>query len=189
MTSPHPMNSEGILESGSILLRAPEPEDIDLMYTWENDTQNWKLSSTLTPFSKFTIEKYISQSHRDIYENKELRLIIVLRDGNRPVGIIDLFDFDPYHQRAGIGILVADPSDRKRGIASEALQLLINYSFSVLGLHQLYCNITAGNLASLKLFKKHGFLIAGEKKEWIRNGNTWINEFFLQLINTNSQKV
>ena len=56
-----------ILESVNIKLRAPEPEDIDLLYEWENNTEIWYLSNTLTPFSKYSLKKFIEHSHLDIY--------------------------------------------------------------------------------------------------------------------------
>lgn len=175
--------NNNILESGMIQLRALEPDDVELLYRWENDTSNWKVSNTLTPFSKYILARYIRNSHRDIYEAKELRLIVVNKSDNRPVGTIDLFDFDPFNKRAGIGILIAAENDRKKGIASETLMLVIRYAFGTLGLHQLFCNITAENEVSLKLFRKHGFEISGTKKEWNKTGDAWTEEYFLQLIN------
>jgi hypothetical protein len=51
----------------------------------------------------------------------------------RTIGSIDLFDFDHFHGRAGVGILIADPADRKKGYASAALACLVNYAFETLG--------------------------------------------------------
>lgn len=170
------------LENNNIRLRALEPEDLDILYAWENDMSIWYLSNTLTPFSRYTLKKYLKNSGADIYEAKQLRLIIELKNDSRPVGTIDLFDFDPFHLRAGIGVLISKKEDRGHGYASEALQLLINYSFQTLGLKQLYCNITEDNPESLKLFIKHGFVITGQKHDWIKKDKTWLTEYFLQLI-------
>ncbi len=169
------------LQSKNISLRAMETTDIDILYQWENDTDNWKVSSTQAPFSKKVLEEYIATAHQDIYSVKQLRLIICDAD-NKPVGCIDLFDFEPNHLRAGIGILIADKEERRKGFASDALQLLIDYCFETLNLHQLYCNITIDNEASVLLFQKHGFLITGIKKQWIRDGAKYKDELMLQLI-------
>lgn len=177
------MEKTPVLESGLIRLRAPEPGDIELLYQWENDPSNWKVSNTLTPFSKYIIARYIRSSQRDIYESKELKLIIDLKEENRSAGAIDLFDFDPYHSRAGIGILIAATSDRRRGIASDAVRLIISYAFGTLGLHQLYCNISADNEASIQLFVRQGFRITGNMMDWYKSGNSFVAGYFLQLIN------
>jgi diamine N-acetyltransferase len=171
-----------ILENNTIRLRAPEPEDLDIFYQWENNTDIWQLSNTLVPFSKHTLKKFIEASTSDIYELKQTRFVIELKSESRPVGTIDLFDFDPYHMRAGIGILIASEDDRHKGYATEAIDTLIKYSFSILNLKQVFCNITENNQESLRLFIKHGFVITGQKKDWLKAGDTWLTEFFLQLI-------
>lgn len=172
-----------MLTGKKIKLRALEPSDLELLYHWENDAATWTVSNTQTPFSKYVLEQYIANAHLDIYSTKQLRLIICdLKD--KAIGCIDLFDFDPNHKRAGVGILIASTNDRKKGYATEALELLIKYAFSTLNLHQLYCNITTDNEASIKLFKRHKFKIAGTKKDWIRDGNSFLDECIFQLINS-----
>lgn len=171
-----------ILENEILRLRAPEPEDVDILYEWENNMDIWYISNTLTPFSKHTLKKFIENSHLDIYEAKQTRFIIELKNENRPIGAIDLFDFDPFHMRAGIGILINSTEDRNKGYATESLQILINYCFIILSLKQLYCNITEDNPESLRLFIKQGFVITGQKKDWIKSEKVWLTEYFLQLI-------
>jgi diamine N-acetyltransferase len=169
------------LSGEHIILRALEPSDIDLLYRWENDTDTWTVSNTQTPYSRFVLEQYIAGAHQDIYSVKQLRLMICTKNGD-PVGTIDIFDFDPNHLRAGIGILIAAKEDRRKGYASEALELIINYCFSVLNLHQLYCNIAIDNEASVFLFQKHGFSITGMKKQWIRENDKFKDELLLQRV-------
>lgn len=171
-----------ILENEHIQLRAIEPEDLDVLYNWENDPDIWHLSNTLAPFSKYTLKKYLEQAHLDIFEAKQLRLIIQKKDDKQPVGAIDLFDFDPIHKRAGVGILIGNAADRRQGFASEALQTLRDYAFGTLDLKQLYCNICEDNQASLKLFIQQGYVITGQKKDWVKKGDLWISEYLLQLI-------
>jgi diamine N-acetyltransferase len=177
------------LTGNQILLRAIETADIDALYAWENNTDHWKVSNTQTPFSRHVLAQYIETAHLDIYSVKQLRLIIDEYHGvsgplrePKAIGCIDLFDFDPNHLRAGVGILIADRNDRRKGHASEALTLLINYCFELLNLNQLYCNIAVDNESSILLFKKHGFEITGVKKNWIREGNSFKDEFLLQLL-------
>jgi len=166
----------------TLSFRAPEPSDIDKLYKWENDTSIWQLSNTVTPFSRHTLEEYILNSHQDIYTAKQLRLMIVLNESGETVGCIDLFDFDPVNLNAGVGILICG-NHRNNGYATEALSMLVDYAFKTLHLHQLYCNITTNNEASLNLFQKQNFKIIGTKKEWIRTNDGWLDEYMLQLLN------
>lgn len=166
---------------GKISLRPLEPEDLELLYQWENDSRIWPVSNTLAPFSRFVLRQYIEESHRDIFEAKQLRLIIQNED-KKAVGAIDLFDFDPYHQRAGIGILIYAEADRQQGYAADALSLMCRYASETLGLHQLYANIGANNPASVSLFEKCGFERCGTKKDWLKAGTSRVDEFIYQRI-------
>jgi diamine N-acetyltransferase len=99
------------------------------------------------------------------------------------IGTIDIFDFDPFHKRAGLGILIANEAYRRKGYGSMSLTLLIDYCFKTLQLHQLYCHILANNCESMELFKKQGFIQTGVKKDWIKTSDEYFDEYLFQLIN------
>ena len=170
------------LKGEHIKLRALEPEDLEFLYQIENNESFWEVSHTQTPFSKYVLKQYLENAHLDIYEVKQLRLLIEETKSNNQIGMIDLFDFNPTHKRAGIGILI-HPDFEKKGYATEALSLLINYSFSHLNLHQLFANITSDNTKSIALFNKFNFEKVGVKKDWILSERKFKDEILLQLIN------
>jgi diamine N-acetyltransferase len=182
-TSHNDKSRGGIMESESIRLRALEPEDVDVLYRWENDTTVWKVSNTVAPFSKHVLRRFIEEQRQSIYETGQLRLIVEQRGEERAIGAIDLFDIDPYNRRAGVGILIYEERDKGRGYASAALAMLIRYCFEILILNQIYCNVPSGNGASLALFQGRGFTVVGIKKEWIKTTADWQDEIMLQLIN------
>lgn len=165
-------------------LRAIEPEDIDVLYKWENDKEIWKVSNTIVPFSRYVLTKYIESAHLDIYQTKQLRLMIdVIQEETRTtVGAIDLFDFEPYHLRAGVGIVIGEKASRGQGIADAAIKELIHYAFKILQLKQVYCNILCDNQTSLNLFKKNGFKEIGVKQSWVKTETGYIDEYMLQLV-------
>ncbi|MXN89817.1 GNAT family N-acetyltransferase [Flavobacterium sp. Sd200] len=171
------------LTGSTIYLRALEPEDLEFIYRLENNETLWSVSNTQTPYSRFLIRQYLENAHQDIYEAKQLRLAICLSGSFGAIGLIDLFDFDPTNQRAGVGIVIQNPEDRSKGYAKEALQLVINYSFKALQLHQLYANIDVANVASTSLFTNFGFRLIGIKKDWNRRENLYFDEALYQLVN------
>ena len=170
------------LSGKNITLRALEPGDVELLYKWENDPSVWKLSDTLVPYSRHVLEQYIISSAQDIYSAKQLRLVICKLNDQTPIGAIDIFDFEPNHLRAGMGIIIADAGERRNGYASEAIEILMPYCFDTLHLHQLYCNVAKDNEPSIKLFMKFGFEITGIKKQWLRSTNGFEDEYLMQLI-------
>ena len=170
------------LKGEKITLRALEPEDLDFLFTTENDKTFWRVSNTQTPFSKYTLKKYLNNAHLDIYQIKQLRLVIVENKNDNAVGMIDLFDFNPQHKRAGVGILIHE-NFQNAGFGSEAVSLLTSYCFNTLNLHQLFANITPDNPKSISLFTKQGFVKMGEKKDWLFLDGDFKDEFIYQLIN------
>ncbi|MEE4117033.1 MAG: GNAT family N-acetyltransferase [Marinilabiliaceae bacterium] len=170
------------MEYKEIKLRAPEPEDLELLYLWENKPEIWLLGSTIQPFSKHTLRKYLESASRTIFEEGQLRLMIDKKEDNSTIGCIDLFDFDPVNMRAGVGILIAKKEERNRGYATMALECLIEYSKTKLQLKQLWCNILEDNRTSIKLFTGLDFKLVGIKQQWIRAGEEFKNELLFQLI-------
>lgn len=171
-----------ILKGEKIRLRALEPEDLDFLYTTENNTKFWQVSNTLVPFSKFILTQYLENAHQDIYEAKQLRLIIEEIKTSKAVGMIDLFDFNPQHHRAGIGILI-HKKYQKSGFATDALSVLIPYCFKTLNLHQIFANIIPDNEQSIALFSGFNFKKIGVKKDWLFFNGAFKDEFIFQLIN------
>jgi diamine N-acetyltransferase len=169
-----------MLKGSKIRLRPIEPWDADKLLEWENDHRNWRVSNTLVPFSKELITQYVN-SAQDIYTVKQIRLIMTALDDLTPIGSIDLFDFSPRHQRAGVGILV-DNDHRGKGYALEALSLIDEYALTVIGIRNLYCNILEDNEASQRLFEKAGYVQVGRKIKWFNDQVDWLDEIMYQKV-------
>lgn len=162
-------------------MRALEPEDLDLLYRWENDPELWEIGNTLAPYSRYTLKEYIAGSDRSIYESRQLRLMIEERATGASIGIVDLFDFDPHPGRAACGILL-DRRYQGHGFATEALRLLMEYAYTFLKLHQLYAHIPVGNEPSTNLFTRLGFVEAGILKDWIRTTRGYADVRIMQSV-------
>lgn len=171
-----------LLENEQIRLRALEPEDLELLYRWENNPEWWSLGCTVSPYSHYVLKEYITESHRDIFDLKQLRLMIELRSTGAAIGMVDLYDFDLHYRRAGAGILV-DPLYQHNGLAKEALNLLMEYAFSFLKLHQLYAHIPVTNTPSKELFTRCRFVVTGILTDWIWMDNSYSDVLVMQCIN------
>ncbi|MBE6203892.1 MAG: GNAT family N-acetyltransferase [Rikenellaceae bacterium] len=171
------MNIEGTV----CRLRALEIEDIEAMYGWENDTEVWRVSGSVAPFSRNVLRRLIDEQQFDIYATRQMRLVIECATSGEAVGAVDLFEFDPHHRRAGVGIIVAPPY-RRQGYALDALLTLERYVKEVLMLHQLWCSAGADNKASLSLFAKAGYAECGRRREWILSTDGATDEVLMQKI-------
>ena len=174
-------SNPSLLHGPRVYFRALEPSDVDTLYEWENDPEVWGVGSTLAPYSQAQLLEYASTYDADIYAAKQLRLMIVLKDGDVTIGTADLFDFDPANSRSAVGILIA-PDYRNQGLATEALNLLGDYCRTVYSLHQLYAIVGAYNPLSRKLFEKCGYSCSGRLQSWIRQGGSYSDAYFYQRM-------
>jgi diamine N-acetyltransferase len=170
------------LQGELVFLRALEPEDLDLLFEVENNEEFWEVSATSVPFSRYVLKQYLENSHRDIYDVKQLRLVIC-DNTSKAVGFIDIFDFDPKNRRAALGILIINRKNRKKGYGTQALELVCKYCFTHLGLHQVYVNVGSDNTSSRLLFEKAGFSLTARKKDWNLVEGEYKDEITYQLIN------
>lgn len=164
-------------------LRPLEPEDLDTLYKWENNPDLWEQGNTLAPYSRFALREYIANAHQDLYELRQLRLLIERKEDKVVVGIADLFDFEPHDRRAAMGLYIDTPFQHL-GIGRAALQLMVDYAFSFLRLHQLYVHIQTDNTPCLTLFRKFGFSSAGILREWAQTPDGFKDVEILQLLNS-----
>jgi diamine N-acetyltransferase len=172
-----------LLENTNIALRALEPEDLEAMYRWENDSEIWRYGATITPYSRFALRDYLNNTLiQDIFQSRQLRLIIVDKASGNLAGAIDLYDFDPVNRRAGIGILI-DSAFRRQGLGLQALKLMRDYAFQFLYLHQLYAHIPQSNLPSYRLFQKSGYQQTGVISSWIKSVTGFTDVYVMQLLN------
>lgn len=154
---------------GKIRIRAIEPEDLDFLYTIENDVSLWNVGTTNVPYSRYTLHDYIAHANDDIYSDRQVRLIVEDEEG-KTVGIADVVNFDPQHLRAELGIVI-QKSYRHLGYASAAIKEMLHYSLRVLHLHQVYVIIDSQNEIARKLFNKLAFKESARLSHWLFDGH------------------
>ena len=161
-----------------VVLRALEPEDLDVLYKIENDVELWDCGITNVPYSRFMLHDYIARATGDIYADRQVRLMIENAEG-QVVGIVDVVNFDPRHLRAEVSIVVLR-AFRHQGYAQSALAHVVEYSRQVLHLHQLYAFVSADNEASLQMFGRCGFESTSVLSEWLFDGSDYHDAVVMQ---------
>ena len=168
------------LKNDRITLRSPEPEDLELMYAMENDTTLWSVGNATLPYSRYTLRAYLEQSRQDLFSEHQARFVIDLA-GREAAGMIDLAEYDPLNSRAEVCIGLLG-RHRGKGIATETMQLLCEYAFKKLHIHQLYAYVPQWNNESITLFEKNGFEKSALLRQWQRNENGYNDVFLMQKI-------
>ena len=154
-----------------VILRAMEPEDLDVLYQIENDVSLWDVGVVNVPYSRYVLRDYISRASGDAYADGQVRLMVENTEGG-VVGIADLVNFDARNRKAEVGIVVQNKY-RHQGYATEALSSLADYARRILHIHQLYAFVDSSNASSKGLFTKLGYQKIAELPDWLYDGETY----------------
>lgn len=160
-------------------LRALEPSDAQLLYDWENNLELW-CGGTTKPVSLADIKLFIEHSELDIYQSRELRLMIVEKKSGTTVGSIDLFEFDPFNLHGSIGIMLHQ-NFRGQGLATDAINAFTKYLFEFYGMRTLCATTAESNIDSAKLFTRCNFKQTGQRPNWLRKGKIYEDELIFTL--------
>ncbi len=164
-----------------LILRALEPNDLDFVYSCENDACIQAEGSQLAPLSRHALRQLIDTAFLPITETGQLRLILAIESTGEPIGIADLYDISLVHRHASVGLAIHPATQRGRGHGHTAIALIEHYAYCRLNLCQLYTEIRASNLASQKLFADCGYLSVGTKRAWFRTeADIWEDVHCLQ---------
>ena len=164
-----------------------EPEDLDLLYSVENDRELWENGTTNMPYSRFFLREYISSVTGDIYTDKQVRLMVNNGDGD-VVGIVDMFNFNPQHLRAEVGIVISRRY-RDLGYGQAVLRDLTAYARDVLHLQQLYAIARLDNAACIRSFEASGFHRGAVLKDWLSDGENFHDAVMLYFFVKRREKV
>ncbi len=96
------------------------------------------------------------------------------------LGTVGLYDINFRNERASI-IIVLDSCMYRKGIAREAVGLILDYGFTFLSLNKVSAYIYEYNSASLDLFKKSGFKKSGREKDQIKIRGEFFDRIIMEL--------
>jgi diamine N-acetyltransferase len=142
-------------------LRVVNSEDLELVLKWENNPEFWPYSATSGPFTREEVLQFIDECNH-LENHKQCRFLIISDFQDEPIGALDIFEFDAAQKTAGIGILIAEDKNRRKGIAKEAILHLATREDIKRKIRLLWCIVHCDNDRSLRLFEACDFQIKGE---------------------------
>lgn len=174
-----------------------EPEDLELLYTIENDSALWSVGSANVPYSRHTLCEYLTNQQSDIYADKQLRLVIRVYDTetlpskgasskpsqrySKAVGLVDLFNFSPANLRAELGIAILK-EEQGRGYGRQAVRMLLDYARRILHINMVYAVVPEDNIACLAMLRAEGFGNEHRLTQWLQRPDGWHDAIVLQHL-------
>ena len=162
----------------SVVLRKLEPDDLPLLYEWENDSCAWIDGDTHNPLSHEDLRAYILRTTGDIYEDGQLRLMICPTTEAEAVGCVDLYNVDIRNRKAAVAIYISRKY-RGQGFAQNALRELKLYVTNILCFRMLYALVREKNEVSVNLFQSVGFQQVAVLPKWVNEGNIFVLQSIL----------
>jgi len=105
------------------------------------------------------------------YGNEIFRIDFLIKFDGKPAGVIGLSEMNRTDSNAHVGYWVGKRF-RGRGIATEALRLVVNYSADI-KIHRLYTSVIEFNYPSMVVLMRNGFRIEGREEDAIRIGKRY----------------
>jgi diamine N-acetyltransferase len=168
------------IEGEQVALGPLRREHIPLYLRWIND---FGTTRTLgVPPRPMTLEQETAWYEQAAVDDGRIAFTIYERSTSRAIGNCGLHEVDLANRRTVVGIMIGEPEARGRGYGTEAMRLLLDYAFTVLGLHSVMLTVFEYNAAGRRCYEKVGFREMGRRREsrWY-HGRFW-DEIHMDIL-------
>ena len=177
-----------ILETEKLILRRITKKDAPNLFEMRRDINVMRYIGKPTCKTIKEARDLVTMIDNRIKNNEGINWAITLKIDDKLIGNIGLHRIIKEHHRAEIGYMLA-PQFWNRGIASEAIQAVINYGFTTLNLHSIEALLDSNNIASKKLLTKFNFVKEAYFKENYFFEGKFIDTEVCSLINHENKNI
>jgi RimJ/RimL family protein N-acetyltransferase len=144
-------------------------ELLPIIYKWLNDFEVRALQGfELRPLSFDASKEWFERTLRD---ETKVMFCIYERSTMRPIGITSLEEIDRTHSAAEFDIRISEKDCWGKGYGTEATRLMLDYGFTLLGLHSIRLVVLSHNERAIRAYLRAGFKHAGRIREARRLGD------------------
>lgn len=168
-----------ILRTRRLVLRPPIPSDITDRHTLGRDPEIYRMlgadTRVLQPLTEEQAKAWVEgiASHPAAW---------VIEYEGRAIGEILLDNFVEADQRAGLIVGILDPNALGKGLGTEAIRAIAEFSFDSLGIHKLSMRVLAFNTRAIRAYEHVGFIREGLERESALIGGTWYDDVIVGLL-------
>ena len=151
--------------------------DAEIFTEWLNDLE---ITSNLDIYSNIInieIEKEFLEKL-----SKEHNYSIIDRETDKLIGSCGFIGLDHLNQTAETGIFIGDKNYWDKGYGTESLQLLLDYGFNALNLHNIMLRVYSFNKKAVRIYDKIGFKIIGKRREALKRGVKTFDIIYMDIL-------
>jgi [ribosomal protein S5]-alanine N-acetyltransferase len=157
-----------MLQGQSITLRPVRDTDLEQLYAFHVDIDN---RGDYFPRGVLSQPAFRKQFQEDGFWSKDEGMLVIVSPDHTLLGHIEFFKTVNYLDEYELSYQVYAPDQRRKGVATEAVQLLVRYLFESKRVNRLRLVIHPDNAASRRLAEKCGFRHEGTARgAWYHRG-------------------
>jgi ribosomal-protein-alanine N-acetyltransferase len=160
--------SEAFCEGERTYLRSVEQADSALIAAWKSDPLVRRMATD--PDTEFTPVGEEQDIRRALKSDSQLYMVIVVQEGEKPIGYVRLNWMDPRHRFGWLRFALGER--RGEGFGGDALGSFLSRLFAD-GAHHVEAEAYAFNEASQRLLRRLGFRQEGRKREAVYDGEAY----------------
>jgi RimJ/RimL family protein N-acetyltransferase len=154
-------------------------EKIPELVRWANDLD---VTKYLTIADKNNTEETTRAYLEKMLHDQNACYFGIYTKKGKLIGGTDLKDIDPVNRTANIGIMIGDKVEWNKGYGTEAIQLLIDYGFSVLNLNNIMLVAYEYNDRAQRCYEKAGFRVIGRRRKARYYAGRYYDEVFMDIL-------
>jgi RimJ/RimL family protein N-acetyltransferase len=145
-----------------LYLRPLEHDDLAFVRKWANDPAVRRLTGQVTPMSQAAADEWYERVKAD---RERVWFLIVLKEGERPIGECGLLRMFPAWRNTDLSIILGEKDAWGQGYGTEAIRLLLDYAFGFLAIHRVSLGVVGFNDQALRFYEKVGFRREGVQRD------------------------
>ena len=164
------------LESKRLVLRRMDKIDVKEIFAMRSDPEIMKYIPRPLAKNEEEALEHLALIDSGLEKNEAINWAITIKGSSKLVGIIGFYRTKHEDYRSEIGYILL-PEVNGKGIASEAVEIVVEFGFNEMNLHSIEAVIDPENIASEKVLQKNGFVKEGHFKE-----NGFFNGKFIDSV-------
>ncbi|MCI7726724.1 MAG: UDP-4-amino-4,6-dideoxy-N-acetyl-beta-L-altrosamine N-acetyltransferase [Clostridiales bacterium] len=150
------------LEKEGIYLRPITADDTEMVLHWRNSDSVKRFYLYRKDITPEEHSRWLSEK---VDKGLVYQFIIVVSESDRPIGSVYIQHIDQTSQRGEFGIFIGETSAVGRGFGTTAAELIVQFAFGELGLHELYLRVLSDNVRAIRSYEHVGFSVEGNTRE------------------------
>ena len=173
------------LESERIYLSPMTLDDVNDYTRWMNDR---KVTDNIHSTSKVITTIGEREWVEKLMQRGGHTFAIVSKDNDKLIGNCGLMDTDYKDGTSTIGIFIGEEEYRGKGLGTEVINLLLDYGFNNLRLHNINLGVFSFNERAISCYKKLGFKEYGRRHECYYLDGKWHDEIWMEILEDEYRK-